>query len=751
MTWFYEFVYTPAVVAAIGGWEIRHEDSGTVQRTVFLNLDGVAGMRQETFRQHDCAMNNGHARWEGAVQTRSFVVKYRTPVTLIAGVVFVLMMTPQAEAQAQKPTAEALLKGYVPSQKSVEYDTPPAAEMSKCQLSLEKGSYVITGPANEVLRRFTDSDGDGAPDLFRYYHLGLEVYRDIDTNKNKKPDQFRWMNWGGTRWGIDQNEDGKIDSWKVISAQEAARVAIEALINGDLQALSTVMISDADIQTLRLPPAVAKQVKESTADLAKKAQAALSDSKVLNARSQWVRFDAPLPGLILADDLGSARDVVVYENAMAYVQNGEKLELISIGEMVQVGDTWKLLQVPSPLDMSGKTVVQVGGILMQPRISGSGTDTASPGQQADMSAEMQNLLSELQKIDEASPAPDASAKAFADYNVKRANISEELVKQSRSDEERQQWIQQLTDSLSTATQSGLYPEGLPRLIALQEAAKANQSLLGYIFYRRLMAEYAVRLKNDEKVPVADAGKARETTQKWWFEQLESFARQWPKSEDAADAVVQLAISYELMGRIDDAKAWYTQLAKSYPETEGGIKAQGALRRLTLTGKKLQLAGKNIQGQPGSSTQYQGKVLLVVFWASYAQPFTDDLESIKAVYAKHQKAGFEIMGVNMDTDMVAVAAYLKQNGITWQNLRDVPKAEGQQPGDFGFGIVSVPTMFIVNKDGTVEGGITTANLDYAVDTLIQGKKLEVTPSAAEAEVDKADPKGRSTAEKAKSIR
>jgi len=707
-------------------------------------------MRQESFRQHDCAINNhGLARWELAVRAHSFVVKYRTPLAVITGFVCALLMTPRAEAQAQKPTAETLLKGYLPTQKPVEYDTPPAAEVSKCQLTLEKGSYVITGPANEVLRRFTDSDGDGAPDQFRYYHLGLEVYRDIDTNKNKKPDQFRWMNWGGTRWGIDQNEDGKIDSWKVISAQEAARVAVEALINGDLQMLSTVMVSDADIQALRLPAALARQVQEATADVSKKAQVALADSKSLNSKSQWVRFDAPLPGLILADDLGTARDVVVFENAMAYVQNGEKLDLISIGEMVQVGETWKLLQVPSPLDMTGKTVVQIGGILMQPRI---GTGESSPtGLQAEMSDEMQKLLSNLQKIDEASPAPDASPKAFADYNVKRANISEELVKMSRTDEERQQWIQQFTDSLSTATQSGLYPEGLPRLIALQEAAKANQPLLGYIFYRRLMAEYAVRLKNDEKIAPAEAAKSRETTQKWWFEQLESFARQWPKSEDAADAVVQLAISYELMGRIDDAKAWYAQLAKNYPETEGGVKAQGALRRLTLTGKKLQLSGKNLAGQAGSSTQYQNKVLLVVFWASYAQPFTDDLEAIKAVYAKHQKAGFEILGVNMDTDTAAVTAYLKQHGLVWQNLRDVPKAEGQQPGDFGFGIVSVPTMFIVNKDGTVEGGITTANLEYAVDALIQGKKLEVTPPAAEAGAEKAEAKGRSTAEKTKSLR
>lgn len=713
-------------------------------------------MHPGTFRQHDCVVNDrGLARWEGAHRARlSF--ETRTAVAVLAGLFCAFWTNSIVEAQAQKPSAETLLK-YNPSQKGVEYDIPAAAEIAKCTVVLEKGSYVVNGPANEVLRRFTDSNGDGAPDMYRYYHLGLEVYRDVDTNgdfkakKNTRPDQFRWMNWGGTRWGLDPNEDGKIDSWKVISAQEAARIAVEALISGDLQALNTVIVNEDDIQTLRLSPAIAKAVQAATSDLARKAQAALGDGKIINPKSKWVRFDAPLPGLILAEDLGTANDVVVYENAMAYIQNGEKLELISVGEMVQIGDVWKLIQVPTPLDMDGKTIVQIGGIFMQPRTP-SGEAAGSNSGAGEMPAEMQKLLADLQKIDEASPKPDAPAKAFTDYNVARANVSEELVKISRSDEERQQWLQQMTDSLSTATQSGLYPEGLPRLIALQEAAKNNQSLLGYVYYRRLMAEYAVRLKNDEKVAAADATKAREATQKWWFEQLEAFARQWPKSEDAPDAVVQLAISYELMGRIEDAKAWYAQLAKNYPTTEGGAKAQGALRRLTLTGRKLQLAGKNLQGQPVSAAQYEGKVLLVVFWASYAQPFTDDLPAIQEVYAKHQKAGFEILGVNMDTDTTAVAAYLKQQGITWQNLREVPKDVGQQPGDFGFGIVSVPTMFVVNKDGTVEGGITTANLEYAVDTLVQGKKLEATPAGeAEAELPKADAKGRPTAEKGKSLR
>jgi len=650
--------------------------------------------------------------------------KFSTYRTLGLAAILLLAATQPASAQQRQVTAEQLLKQYVPIQKGVEFDTPKPEDFPKCRLVQEKNSYVIYGPANEPLRRFTDSNGDGPPDIYHYYRLGLEVYREIDTNgdhkarRNIRPDQFRWMNWGGTRWGVDANEDGRIESWRMISAQEAARVAVEALIAGDLAALESVIITDSDIQSLKVPAAMAKQLQEASADLPKKAQTAVSGGRILNSKSIWVRFDAALPGLVPAEQSGAGQDLMVFENAMAYVQNGEKLELISIGEMVQVGLAWKLVSVPTPLDTSGTAVVALGGILMQTGLGSTGTTAG------EMSADMQKLLADLQKLDENSPRPDASPQELANYNVARANLAEKLIGQARTDEERAQWIQQYTDSLSTATQSGLYSDGLTRLQSLETAVRSNNTLLGYVSYRRLMAEYAVRLKADDKTTgEAEARTAREATQKWWFEQLEAFARQWPASDDAPDAVVQLAISYELMGRIDDAKAWYAQLAKNYPQTEGGVKATGALKRLNLIGSPLQLAGKNLQNQPISSTQYRNKVVLVVFWASYAQPFADDLEFLQAALAKHQKTGFEILGINLDPDPAAATAFLTKSSIRWQNLREPAPQPGGQPGDFGFGIVSLPTMFLVNREGIVEGGITARNLDLAVDALLQGKKLE----------------------------
>src|SRR5262249_30319435 len=121
------------------------------------------------------------------------------------------------------------------------------------------------------LRRFMDTtgekraDGRTHTDIWSYYKDGVEVYREIDTNYNDKPDQYRWFNTGGSKWGIDANEDGKIDSWRTISAEEAAQEAFAAVANRDLARLKALFISDAELTGLKLPDAHLAKIRDNLA------------------------------------------------------------------------------------------------------------------------------------------------------------------------------------------------------------------------------------------------------------------------------------------------------------------------------------------------------------------------------------------------------------------------------------------------------------------------------------------------------
>ena len=112
---------------------------------------------------------------------------------------------------------------FEPVQAGIDYDKPTASEIQKCKLEsaekIGKRGHLVFDANNQILRAYLDNNKDGKPDTWSYYKDGIEVYRDIDSNFNLVADQHRWLGTAGTRWALDTDEDGKIDSWKEISPE----------------------------------------------------------------------------------------------------------------------------------------------------------------------------------------------------------------------------------------------------------------------------------------------------------------------------------------------------------------------------------------------------------------------------------------------------------------------------------------------------------------------------------------------------
>lgn len=326
---------------------------------------------------------------------------------------------PAAVACAQGVSVEQVMK-YRPVQPGVDYETPDARDFSQCKVEVERSGkssgWVVLGPQGQVLRRFVDSDGDNVVDQWRYYRHGLEVYRDIDTNGNSEVDQSRWLNTGGTRWGIDTDEDGKIDTWKILSAEEASREAIRAMVTNDARSLQRLMLTAADVQQLKIDRELADKLLANTGNVAQKLQSVLSKSRVIKPSTQWIRFDSSMlmPSLIPSEDGKAANDLYVYENVMALVDTDGQSGFVQIGEMVRVGDVWKLTRVPQPLE--GETLeITEGGLLMQPSLA-----SLTVGPTGGLTPEMQELIDKLRKLDEGAPGVNGTRDATVRYNVARA-------------------------------------------------------------------------------------------------------------------------------------------------------------------------------------------------------------------------------------------------------------------------------------------------------------------------------------------
>jgi len=630
-------------------------------------------------------------------------------VCLLAAMTGVLVLASPGRA-ADAPSVKTAL-GLRPQQADVEYDMPDvkaldAKTLEQCKVTLAKdgkaSGWIVNGPAGQPLRRFMDSDGDGEVDQYSYYKNGLEVYREFNSNKSSKVDQFRWFNFGGTRWGVDTNKDGKIDVWKQISVEEVSRIAVKALISQDASLLAPLLVTKDDLKHLGIQGNLESKLLAAVADPAPKLRKAVASSKIIHPRTIWQRFDATPPAVVPGDSIKAAGDVTVYENVMAIVDYGNPMNpgLVHVGELVRIGDVWKMTSLPVP--MEGTAFQLEPGLIMNDPLLSSGKDAAVPDVSA--TSEEQELVEQLQKLQASPPAANAARPAWEKYQKSVEAVLVKLINKAKTDEARNLWTRQLLDTIAVAVQSGTDPSGLARLKKLEsDISKADPKspLAAIARYRTMSAEYTVSM--------LEAGKDDEAKQKIhdrWLASLEEFLDTYPKADDAPDVGLQLAMELEFAGKTEKATKRYQRLVDDYADSPAGIRAKGALKRLDLVGKPLLLAGPSLAGGTLDVKQFRGKLVCVVFWDTVNEVCKEDLTPLKGLYDSYHSDGFEIVGVNLDPVKTGVGPYLTQNGVKWPQIHEPGGQEGG-PG-IEFGVMVVPTMFIVDREGKVLNRNATIN-------------------------------------------
>jgi len=104
----------------------------------------------------------------------------------------------------------------------------------------------------------------------------------------------------------------------------------------------------------------------------------------------------------------------------------------------------------------------------------------------------------------------------------------------------------------------------------------------------------------------------------------------------------------------------------------------------------------IDGSMVASEQYQGKVMLITFFATWCPPCLQEIPTLKELQAKFQQQGFSVVALSVDEGgSDAVAQLVRQARINYPVLM----ANRSTTRDFG-NVVALPTSFLVNKNGQV---------------------------------------------------
>jgi thiol-disulfide isomerase/thioredoxin len=626
-------------------------------------------------------------------------VRFGTVVLLAVAAVLAV-----AQPVAAQPTVDYAL-GLAPFQKNVDYDKLTADQAKGATLKMEKegglNAWVVRGPRGEVLRSFADTNADKVVDRWSYFKDGMEVYRDIDADFNAKADQARWVNIGGSRWGLDEDENGTLDAWKSLSAEEATAEIVAALKARDPALFARLLPTKDDLVTAGFEEPMLSELVARAAKAGKDFAALAKAQQQVGADVQWNNMLAAQPGVLPAGTPGVAKDVLAYDNVVALIDAGAKgaSGQIYVGSLLRCGDVWRPIDAPQVPGAQGEIAETLG--FFTPRMSAGTANGEVPAE----NEALKPLLAKLREIE--ATLRGATGKAREAAAAEQVDVLEQVVAGAEADQ-KSFWTRQLAETIAASVQEGALAGGTEKLEAIVAGSADDEPLQAFAAFRLASARYAAAMQ----APGADVGKVQTA----WLEELAAFVKDHPTAPDTAEALLQMGIADEFGGNEDDALARYEAIVKDFPESGSAKKARGASRRLQSVGKTLALSGTAVDGSSVSLESLKGVPVLVHYWATWCEPCKVDIAQIKELYTKYGPKKFAVVGIALDTDKAQLAKYLGQKPIPWPQLHEAGGLDGRLAEELG--VLTLPTMFLLDAEGkVVDRNLVIADLEKKLEEMV----------------------------------
>ena len=614
---------------------------------------------------------------------------------MLAGLVVMLGSAASAMGQVPQP-ADMLNPKLGPKFEDVSLTTPTAGELKLCTVDLLKGdvpnssAFQLKDGKGQILRKYANTTGKKDAmgrtnlDTWSYYKDGVEVYREFDSTGTGKgiPNNFRWLNGGGMKWGIggfdEKTKKWTIDTWRMISADEVAFEAFQAAAKGDYPRMQALLITEAEAQALKIPAAKItsmigqqKHAPEKFAAIAKTVR--IAGVKFDAVETSTPQCDTSIPGVEVIKHMG---------RAVRYSINEKQHGWMPTGEMIKVnGMAWRL-------------------------VDGIGEPIVDPLAKAG-SPELDKLYNALAKADEVGTKlptatilkNDKDVEAY--YRERVALVLKIIPIEKETDQET--WYKQLFDNLTAQAQntgSKATMDLLAEKAAEVAKAKPRSNLAAYGAYREMWTRYAV---NTAKF--SDNQKEQSKHIDIWLDDLSTYIERYTKADDHVEAMVQFATGCEYSGKTEKAKAGYKAFCDAYPNNPMTPRMKGSLDRLNLVGNELKLVAPRLD-DPATTfdvAKLKGKVVVVHYWSTSSTTHLLDLAALKQIIEQASpKANVELVCVTLDDSRSKARDAVTKSRVQGIHLfGSSNNASGMNsPAATQYGIQMLPTLFMIGRDGRV---------------------------------------------------
>lgn len=118
----------------------------------------------------------------------------------------------------------------------------------------------------------------------------------------------------------------------------------------------------------------------------------------------------------------------------------------------------------------------------------------------------------------------------------------------------------------------------------------------------------------------------------------------------------------------------------------------------------------------SPTDYQGKVVLINFWATWCGPCRHEIPDLAGLYRQYHDQGFEILGIALDKQgKEIVKPFVEKSQIIY------PVLIGNDTISMAYSIKSIPTTLVLDRQGNIYkqlvGAQNRANFEALIKSLL----------------------------------
>ncbi len=97
----------------------------------------------------------------------------------------------------------------------------------------------------------------------------------------------------------------------------------------------------------------------------------------------------------------------------------------------------------------------------------------------------------------------------------------------------------------------------------------------------------------------------------------------------------------------------------------------------------------------SLTDYEGKVVLLDFWATWCKPCEEEIPIFVELYDQYHAHGFEIIGVSLDEEGIEVIKpFIEKLGVNYKILLAEPEIVEK------YKLTAIPSAFLINRMGRI---------------------------------------------------